>query len=313
MKIKVLVCAINRKLIVSILGFAACFSTPVFATEGVMYLTGGAFTRLTDDHHGTIVTASILSTLDCQGHRIVNSSQPAVCSTDNGSTFQCGVEVANASRVVVQNCVIENFDVGINVRNASIISIDNNELLDNTEGLRAVQFNTLWAYGNKILRGLQGISIRNASSFFFSFNDVWWVGGDGVDINFSDKVYLDNNVFYDNTDHNVEIDDSSSIVVRNNYFDGRRVRDGVDLETTSDNLQIENASNITVRDNFIRDAGRNGIYIRNVNNGVVRNNDVDNSGRIDSDAADCRHRDSTNITYSGNNFRTVYSSGTCGR
>lgn len=296
-----------------ILYFVAVIATAAHATEG-NYEVGNNVVNLTEDHYGTLlVSNSSLTTIDCQGHRIINDDQPAACFTDSGNAFQCGIHITNSIRTEVRNCTIENFDVGINILSAAIVSIDDNTLLDNTEGLRTVYFGNVWLNGNSFQRGFQGVSVRNGSNFEFIGNDVWWVDGDGMDVNFSSSVYIGNNTFHENTDHNVEIDDSSNITVDNNYFDGRRFRDGVDLETTSDNLQIENASNISVTNNYIRDAGRNGIYIRNVSNGSVRFNDVNDSSRITSDSADCRHRDSNNITYYGNNFRTVYSPGTCGQ
>src|SRR5262245_28746589 len=115
---------------------AALLAAPdASATSGIMYV---GITTLTEDHYGTIVLAGDDTRLDCNGHYIYNSDQPAICG-DAGNQ-RCGVLVDWVDHGYVINCGVVGFDIGVDVRFSERTSIRDNLIGGNAVGMRFYQY-----------------------------------------------------------------------------------------------------------------------------------------------------------------------------
>ncbi len=272
------------------------------ATTGVIHVGQKV---LTEDHYGTFVLSGD-GYLDCNGHTIYNSTQSAVCYDQDAGYFKCGVLVESSFDewiVDIKNCNIEGFEQGITVAfSGANVWIYGNTIYDNEDGLYATYSYNFDVFDNDISSNADvGLRIYN-SGMDFQSSDVFYNGSDGVDGDLAYGVLIQNNNIKENADHNLEFDDCQYVTVKSNSIDGYR-SGGVNVETARDGLQLERVDHFTVQSNTVRDSGRHGIYLRDSLNGVVRSNNVANSGRKET-GRDCYRRNGSATTFTSNTFGT---------
>lgn len=105
--------------------------------------------------HGLLVVSDV--TLDCAGHAIRGGGAPG----------QYGVYVRDASQVVVQNCIVADFEVGIRLRGATGCTVQDNVLSANTRyGLEITQVSTaVLVQRNQVVgNGDEGIHVSGPSN-----------------------------------------------------------------------------------------------------------------------------------------------------
>ena len=287
----------------ALLGASVFVAEPAAAASGVMHVFSMV---MSEDHYGTIVMSGD-GYLDCAGHAIYNSNQPAVCWDDDAGTFQCGVMIEPSFDewiIDIKNCRIENFVHGITVSySGADVWIYNNQLFNNDDGLHTTASYEFNNFGNDIswnddvgVRFFQGgMNLRTTW--------VWWNGVDGIDGDQFWGALIQSNHMQENGDHAIEFDDGQYANVYGNYIDGFEAG-GEAIEMARDGIQLERIDHFNVDGNTVRDAGRYGIYLRDSLHGTVTNNNVAGSGRISAGSPDCYRRNGSSMTFSGNSFGT---------
>jgi parallel beta-helix repeat protein len=263
------------------------------ATSGIMYV---GIKTLTEDHYGTIVLGSDESRLDCAGHYIYNSTQPAICG-DQG-TQRCGVLVDFIDHGYVINCGIAGFDIGVDVRFSERTTIRSNLIIANNVGMRFYQY-----FGSQfsfimdnwvIYNGQEGLDINSTYNTQFLNNLVYGNGRDGADIGESQGNLFQGNSFSGNAFNGIEFDASRSNSVINNTV----VENGVNQDRNG--ISLDSTTNFLIRGNTVNSNGRDGIRITDgSNNGRIESNTASSNGEHDAHQAS-----STGNVWTGNTFGT---------
>ena len=264
------------------------------ATSGIMY---AGITTLTEDHYGTIVLAGDDTRLDCAGHYIYNSDQPAICG-DEG-TERCGVLVDWVDHGYVINCGVVGFDIGVDVRFSDRTTIRSNLIGGNTVGMRFYQY-----FGSQfsfimdnwvIYNGEEGLNIDRTFNTLFLNNVIGGNGRDGADLGDSQGNLFQGNHVGGNTLNGIELDNSPSNSIINNTI----TQNGVGQ--TRNGISLDGSRSFLIRGNTVTSNGRDGIRVTNgSNNGRVESNTASSNTEHDAHQAG-----SSGNVWTGNTFGTT--------
>ncbi len=275
-------------------GFSACCA---YATSGVMQVTGSRI--LSENHTGTVVLGAN-ATLNCNGRKILNGTQGNVCGNNDRS---CGV-LMKQNNATVRNCTIEGFNTGIDVIGVMSPTIDNNQIYENTVGIR---IRNVFGGGRNVISNTimesaeEGLNIDDSTNLNFIDNHISYNGRDGVDVGNSQTLVFRDNRITDNTLNGIELDGSSFNALIKNYLshNGRsQQRSGISLGTSDFNRLACNTSNRN---------GRNGIRINDgSDSNIIEKNSATRNVQGDAfESADSRFN-----SWTGNVFKDRGQSGT---
>jgi parallel beta-helix repeat protein len=222
------------------------------------------------------------ATLDCGGHHIIGSDV----------TGQYGIYVRGVSQVLVQNCVVEHFEVGIRLRGSTNSTLQGNTLQHNTR------------YGLEITGGSRGAMVRGNTVYNNSDEGIHVSGpsnGDAghsllentLDNNSLEGIYLLNssaNVVANNTISNhgaagIYLSGSARNRIESNYLNndpvqlisGSHSNELTDITIVGQRLKLDGASGNTMKRFSIQEQGGRPSNAYDLNN--ASNNEI-----IDSEA-----------------------------
>lgn len=214
-----------------------------------------------------------------------------------------GIHLIDSAGAVVEDTVVDGYGYGVYLEDSAGVALDNLTLVNNTErtfssGVRVERSADVTVTDSTFTANSEGIRIRDGSDRGFVENNTF-LENTGTGVNVFDSVDVEvwnNTVIESGSNVAVGISEAPGTVVSGNEIAEARGEPGLVVD--------RNSHDTVVTDNHVRDNGDEGILLADSHNLTVTNNVVeDNAQRFNGDNVGIHVRNGNHSTISGNEIR----------